>query len=66
VLLDYRDDALAVTVRDDGVGPGPSPSAGTGLLGLAERVAVYGGRLRTGRAAGGGFELLAELPLEAR
>jgi signal transduction histidine kinase len=66
VLLDYRDDALAVTVRDDGVGPGPSPSAGTGLLGLAERVAVYGGRLRTGRAAGGGFELLAELPLGAR
>jgi signal transduction histidine kinase len=64
VRLVYRDDALLVTVRDDGCGGGPS-SSGTGLLGLTERVAVYGGTLAAGPAEGGGFELRAELPLAA-
>jgi signal transduction histidine kinase len=63
VRLHYGEDALLVTVRDDGCGPDPSSSSGTGLLGLAERVAVYGGTLTAGPAVGGGFELRAELPL---
>jgi signal transduction histidine kinase len=66
VRLAYRDDALEVTVRDDGRGPDPSAPSGTGLLGLAERVAVYGGSLSTGPGDDGGFVLRAELPLAAR
>jgi signal transduction histidine kinase len=57
-------DALVISVRDDGEGPNGTPP-GTGLLGMRERVAVYGGTLSTGAAQGGGFELRAELPLAA-
>jgi signal transduction histidine kinase len=32
---------------------------------MQERVAVYGGTLTAGNAAGGGYELCAELPLES-
>jgi signal transduction histidine kinase len=65
VRLSYHPDALAVTVRDDGCGPPADPSTGAGLVGLAERVAVYGGSLGTGPADGGGYELRASLPLGA-
>jgi signal transduction histidine kinase len=61
VCVRYGKDALLIAVRDDGRGPNGSP-AGTGLLGMRER--VYGGSLSTGAAEGGGFELRAELPLE--
>lgn len=64
VCVRYGEDALLLSVRDDGHGPDGSPP-GTGLLGMPERVAVYGGTLRAGAADGGGFELRAELPLEA-
>jgi signal transduction histidine kinase len=63
VCVRYGADALLLTVRDDGHGPNGSPP-GTGLLGMRERVAVYGGTLTAGAADGGGFELRAELPLE--
>jgi signal transduction histidine kinase len=63
VHIGYKDDELLISVRDDGRGPdGTDP--GTGLLGMQERVAVYGGTLATGAAEGGGFELRARLPLE--
>ena len=62
VHVGYCGEALRISVRDDGEGPnGASP--GTGLLGMRERVGVYGGTLTTGPAEGGGFELRAELPL---
>jgi signal transduction histidine kinase len=64
VRIGYRERALVISVRDDGQGPhGSLP--GTGLLGMRERVAVYGGSLTAGAAEGGGFELCAELPLAA-
>jgi signal transduction histidine kinase len=65
VHIGYRDDELLISVRDDGRGPDGTPP-GTGLLGMQERVAVYGGRLTTGAADGGGFELQARLPLEGQ
>ncbi len=64
VHVRYDDDCLVISVRDDGRGPNGAPPS-TGLLGMRERVAVYGGRLSAGAAQDGGFELRAELPLAA-
>ena len=52
---------LRVEVRDDGVG-GASPH-GTGLVGLADRLAVLEGRLEVDSPPGGGTRLTAEIPL---
>jgi signal transduction histidine kinase len=60
----YQPGVLALSVRDDGRGANGS-APGNGLLGMQERVAVYGGTLTAGNAAGGGYELCAELPLES-
>ncbi|MEV3925535.1 sensor histidine kinase [Actinomadura coerulea] len=43
----------------------PLPGSGTGLLGLAERVALLGGTLEHGRGGDGRFRLRARLPLRA-
>lgn len=45
-----------------GVAPGVVPGAGAGLVGLAERAALAGGRLEHGRSPDGGFEVSAWLP----
>ena len=55
-------DALRVEVQDDGVG-GADPSKGSGLRGLADRVAAIGGSLSVDSPIGGGTRLVAELPL---
>jgi signal transduction histidine kinase len=61
VQVTYDPRAVDLVVRDDGVGGGPVRD-GAGILGLRERVTVYGGKLRAGRH-GAGFELHARLPL---
>jgi signal transduction histidine kinase len=66
VELRYVDHALMLRIRDNG--PGPPADAGVGghgLLGMRERAAAVGGRLRTGPAAGGGFFVEATLPAAA-
>ncbi len=64
VLIDYHDHDLELVVRDDGQGTTEGAAPGHGLIGMRERVAVYGGHLTAGGAvAGGGFELRATLPL---
>jgi signal transduction histidine kinase len=67
VALDWQPDRLVVTVRDDGAHADRSGGreGGRGLLGLAERVALYGGSLRHGPVGRRGYELRAELPLVA-
>ena len=65
VHLRYLPSKLEVEVRDDGRGA-DSPNgdgAGHGLIGMRERVALYGGQIQTGHAAAGGFQIRAELPL---
>jgi signal transduction histidine kinase len=63
-------DALAVEVRNRApLRPAPAPAlpgAGSGLIGLGERVELVGGELRAGPAAGGDFVLAATLPWERR
>ncbi|MDT3444771.1 histidine kinase [Pseudofrankia sp. BMG5.37] len=58
---EVRDGRLVVAVADDGVG-GATPAGGTGLRGLAERVAALGGTLRIASGPGTGTVLTAELP----
>jgi signal transduction histidine kinase len=62
VRIAWRPGMLELSVRDHGPGPN-GHGAGHGLVGMQERVRVHRGRLHTGPAAGGGFEVLAELPL---
>jgi two-component system sensor histidine kinase DesK len=63
VELTATDDDAALTVTDDG--RGPAGGTGSGLAGLAERVAALGGRLDAGAASGRGFRLHAEVPVRA-
>ncbi len=53
--------AFLLTVRDDGTG-GAIAAHGSGLTGLADRVAALGGRFTVDSPAGGGTELRAEFP----
>ena len=56
--------AVRVSVHDDGAGPSGRPSSTAhGIVGMRERVAAYGGTLRTGARPGGGFEVEASIPL---
>jgi signal transduction histidine kinase len=61
VTATLGDGTLTVEVRDDGVG-GADPS-GYGLLGVADRAAALGGRMRIDSPPGGGTVLTATLPL---
>ncbi len=67
VLLRYSPDAVVLTISDDGwgdLGGTALPGApGHGLTGMRERVAVYGGSVTAGPRSGGGFEVVATLPL---
>jgi signal transduction histidine kinase len=65
VIVRYGDGAVVLVVTDDGRGysDGSSESGGHGLVGMRERVAVYGGELEAGSEPGGGFALRARLPL---
>jgi signal transduction histidine kinase len=67
VLVEYGADQLRVEVTDTG-GASHSPAGtgnGRGLIGLRERLAVYGGTLRTGPRLRGGYRVDARIPLEA-
>lgn len=64
VLLRWGDAALDLEVADDGRGPFVSAEGGLGLLGMRERVALYGGSIDTGPRPGGGFAVRAHLPYE--
>ena len=66
VTIRYGSEELEVEVADDGRGPASSDGHGHGLVGVRERVKIYGGEMSAGPRAGGGFVLNARLPLGAR
>lgn len=63
VCLDYRVDALAVEVEDDGAGGANGRGSRRGLIGVRERVALFGGGYEAGPRPEGGWRLRATLPL---
>ena len=63
VVLRYSDAALVLAISDDGRGAAAPDGAGHGLTGMRERVAMYGGSVAAGPRPGGGFEVVATLPL---
>jgi signal transduction histidine kinase len=68
VTVRYRQHELALDVVDDGRANGNSAAAvaggGQGLVGMRERADLYGGELRAGRRASGGFAVHARFPLD--
>jgi len=68
VLVRYLDRELQIQVTDHGPPALPAESGrkggGHGLIGMRERVTLYGGQLDVGPVPGGGFEVRACLPLE--
>ena len=69
VTIDYQPTEVRLEVRDDGAGDGPDGSAGLagaghGLVGVRERVKLFGGDMAAGPAPGGGYLLRARLPVD--
>jgi signal transduction histidine kinase len=64
VELYWAEEALTLTVTDDGAGPTGSAegSRGHGLIGIRERAAACGGEARAGRGPDGGFRVVVRLP----
>jgi signal transduction histidine kinase len=62
VIVEYRDDALLVEVKDTGRG-GPVRAGGFGIIGMRERATLLGGDLDAGPRPDGGFRVRAHLPL---
>ena len=64
VTLRYLPEELEIEVRDNGQGSSTTDGLGHGLVGVRERVKIYGGEMTAGAASGGGFVLSTRLPLE--
>ncbi len=65
VRVRYGADSLELEIVDDGGGSAAAPvlGGGHGLVGMRERVALYGGRLDAGRQREGGFAVRVALPI---
>jgi signal transduction histidine kinase len=68
VHIGYGADELRIQVSDDGDGVAAADDriageVGHGLVGVRERVKLYGGEMTAGAANGGGFRLTTSLPL---
>jgi signal transduction histidine kinase len=66
VRISYEPDVLVIEVTDDGRGAASSLTgvgAGNGLIGMRERVDIYGGEFASGPRRGGGYAVRAVLPI---
>jgi signal transduction histidine kinase len=69
VHVSYGEQDVELHVSDRGPGagaPGRAGGGGHGLVGMRERVRIFGGELQTGRRDGGGFEVRARIPVDGR
>jgi signal transduction histidine kinase len=67
VTLRFCQDALKIIVSDDGEGgAAESDGAGHGLIGMRERVEMYGGKVDAGPRESGGYQVMATLPFGLR
>jgi signal transduction histidine kinase len=64
VLVRYGEGVVEILVTDNGSGGGDGGGGGHGLVGMRERVAVYGGELDAGPRPEGGYTLHARLPVQ--
>ena len=64
VVVRYGDGSVEISVTDDGPGGGDGGGGGHGLVGMRERVTVYGGELEVGPQPEGGYVLRARLPVQ--
>ncbi len=64
VTIEHEPGLVRISVGDDGADR-PRGEPGHGLIGMRERVAVFGGTLTAGPRPGGGFDLTATLPYAA-
>jgi signal transduction histidine kinase len=63
VVVGYEENALRLEIVDDGRGVnGRAAPGGHGLVGMRERVGVYGGSFEAGPRVGGGFRVAVRLP----
>ena len=66
VRVERTDDCLDVCIEDDGRGASADhQQSGYGLIGMGERVAAFGGTLRSGPRRAGGWQVRASFPLTA-
>jgi signal transduction histidine kinase len=63
VTVRYGLEELEIEVRDDGVGSSTTDGLGHGLVGVRERVKIYGGEMSAETTTEGGFVLTSRLPL---
>lgn len=63
VVVRYQETAVDLELGDDGRGTHGSSGAGRGLVGMRERVSLYGGSMQSGDRPGGGYLVTARLPV---
>jgi signal transduction histidine kinase len=63
-MISFGNEAVTIDVRDDGDGATHVNGGGHGLIGMRERVALYGGSVQAEPRPTGGFSVRAVLPLE--
>jgi signal transduction histidine kinase len=63
VTVRYRPDEVEIEVRDNGDGVVTTDGLGHGLVGVRERVKIYGGEMSAGAGPEGGFVLSTKLPI---
>lgn len=62
VSVSYLDRAIELTITDDGLGSRRSNGSGRGLIGMRERVRLFGGDFEAGGLPEGGFRVSAKIP----